>query len=125
MKDTTIYKEKLTSEHAELVTELTALGLHNPEVPEDWIPLPPDPALTEADENVVADRSEEWLETRGTTDALEARYNNVVRALAKLDVGTYGICEICGTEIETARLDANAAARTCIAHLAEEVTLPR
>jgi DnaK suppressor protein len=36
-------------------------------------------------------------------------------ALARVDAGTYGVCERCGTAIGEARLDALPAARTCIA----------
>ena len=38
------------------------------------------------------------------------------RALAKMDAGTYGVCEICGREIEPERLEAVPGTRTCIEH---------
>lgn len=37
-------------------------------------------------------------------------------ALARLDEGTYGVCETCGRPIGEARLDALPAARFCIEH---------
>lgn len=37
-------------------------------------------------------------------------------ALARIEEGTYGRCEVCGEEIPEGRLRARPAARTCIAH---------
>jgi DnaK suppressor protein len=39
---------------------------------------------------------------------------DVGRALAKLDNGTYGLCEMCGVRIERARLEALPYARCCM-----------
>lgn len=44
----------------------------------------------------------------------EAQLRDVQRALAKLDSGDYGICEICGKSIPDERLEARPAARYCI-----------
>jgi RNA polymerase-binding transcription factor DksA len=49
-------------------------------------------------------------------DKLEDRLIDVERALTKIDVGTYGICEVSGESVEIERLEANPAARTTIAH---------
>ncbi len=125
MIETETYKQRLLDERDLLVKELSELGIHNPQVPADWIATPEDPSNAEADKNIVADRKEEWGERRAEIEPLEARYNNVVRALAKIEVGTYGICEISKNEIEPERLDANPAARTCIAHLNDEAQLPK
>jgi len=45
---------------------------------------------------------------------LQDSLNDVERALAKMDEGTYGACERCGTEIAEARLEAMPATRWCI-----------
>ena len=89
----------------------------------DWIPTPEDVERFEADPNIVADQSENWAERRGTLDALETRFNNVTRALLKLEDGMYGTCEICTGNIEGDRLNVNPAARTCKKHLEDEVAL--
>ena len=47
-------------------------------------------------------------------ERLDAELADVERALAKLDDGTYGICEACGRPIERDRLDAYPAARFCV-----------
>jgi DnaK suppressor protein len=57
---------------------------------------------------------------QGENQALAAQLRNeldeVERALAKLDDGTYGRCETCGEPIAPARLEAMPAARFCINH---------
>lgn len=124
MIDTSANKAKLETELAQITTDLNALGIHNPEVEEDWVAIPQDVATQEADENVSADRTEDWLERNGTLAALETRYNNITRALEKISNGTYGVCEISGEQIEEDRLEANPAARTCKAHINDEQDLP-
>ena len=124
MIETSVYKDRLESELATLTADLKELGIHNPQVKEDWIALPQDVDTQEADENVGADRAEDWLERTATLKELEGRYNNITRALSKIENGTYGVCEISGEEIEADRLDANPAARTCKKHINDEQDLP-
>lgn len=122
--DTDNMKAALKEELSLVTGELKGLGIHNPQAKEDWIPTPRDVGEPDADPNVVADQSEDWVERRGTLDALEARYNNINRALEKIEKGNYGVCEICGEEIGEDRLAANPAARTCREHMNDEHTLP-
>ena len=123
--DTAMYKQRLEEDLAALTEELKSIGIHNPDVPSDWQAVPPAAGSSTADPNEVADRVEDWNERRGELAELETRYNNLTRALKKIEDGTFGICEINGEEIEADRLDANPAARTCKAHLNDEVDLPR
>ena len=57
---------------------------------------------------------------RGEVDALAGSLREALHdiddALAKLDAGTYGTCEVCGQPIGEARLAAMPAARLCITH---------
>jgi DnaK suppressor protein len=122
--DTNAYKARLEEMRGVVVEELKSIGVHDAENPADWIAVPEELELTEADENVAADRVEEWNERNATLAALETRYNNIKRALAKMENGTYGICEIGDETIEEERLNANPAARTCKAHMEEEASLP-
>jgi len=117
------YKTALTKEHDLLRTQLQSIGALDPTVEGDWVSTPADTERTEADENIVADRAEEWIARAGELSELETRFNNIVRALEKIDAGTYGRCEICNEEIEADRLLANPAARTCKTHLNDEVDL--
>ena len=125
MADSEQYKNRLETMLAELTEELKTLGVHNPEVPEDWQALPEDVDVSQSDPNVGADRVEDWEERRATLAELETRYNNLRRALKKIDEGKFGVCELCGKEIEADRLDANPAARTCKEHINNEADLPR
>ncbi|WP_029253995.1 TraR/DksA family transcriptional regulator [Paraoerskovia marina] len=50
------------------------------------------------------------LASQADTDLAE-----IDAAIARLDDGTYGICEACGREIAPARLEARPTARSCIA----------
>ena len=54
------------------------------------------------------------IERVGQADALAAKRGDVRRAIAKLDEGTYGICDRCGTTIPDERLDARPSSVLCI-----------
>lgn len=123
MNDTASHKQKLEQMLRDVTSELNELGIHNPDNPSDWIATPEEES-GEADPNVVADRAEDWDERRATLAQLERQYNDIVRALRKIDAGTYGICEISGEPIEVDRLAANPAARTNKAHMNDEAMLP-
>lgn len=123
MTDTTHFKEVLTNALTEVTAELETIARHEPETG-DWIAVPDEEDPADADPNVEADNVEEWNTRRATVASLETRFRNLTRALAKIDSGTYGICEISGEPIEPERLAANPAARTCQAHMDEEASLP-
>jgi RNA polymerase-binding transcription factor DksA len=55
-------------------------------------------------------------ETRLIAASLEDQLSDVDHALAKVDAGTYGQCEVCGQEIAEPRLEAMPATRYCINH---------
>lgn len=55
-------------------------------------------------------------ENRLLAGELQTELADVERALAKLDDGSYGTCEVCGERIAAARLDAMPATRYCIDH---------
>jgi DnaK suppressor protein len=55
-------------------------------------------------------------ENRVLASQLREQLDDVERALAKLDDGTYGACEVCGAAIGDSRLEAMPAARFCIDH---------
>src|SRR5215212_5518628 len=50
----------------------------------------------------------------GVVDSLNASEERIERALAKLDDGTYGICDRCGNEIAPARMEAAPESVLCV-----------
>jgi RNA polymerase-binding transcription factor DksA len=101
MSNTNELKALLLEEKARLESELSHVGYKNPDIAGDWQPAATNLNEPTADANEVE---------------LEARLLEVDAALTRMDVGTYGVCRVCGAAIEDARLHANPAAPTCIAH---------
>lgn len=122
MADTNTHKHTLETLLDEIITELETIAVYRTET-DDWV-AKPESSGGEADENVEADLVEDWNERRSTLSELETRYQNIKRALKKIEDGTFGICEVSGDPIEADRLEANPAARTCKAHLEQEQDLP-
>lgn len=115
--NTEIFKDKLVGEKARLEAELSSIGRINPDNPGDWEAVPADPGTREADPNDRADQVEDYETNTAILKQLETQLKDVNDALTKFDDGTYGICEISGQPIEEGRLNANPAARTCMAHM--------
>ncbi len=117
MKDIKHYKEILENEKAHLEKELSSVGRQNPNNPSDWEATVTDLDVLPADENDVADMFEELEENKALINALEEQLRQVNDALLKIDSEKFGICEVCGKEIEEDRLDANPSAKTCKEHM--------
>lgn len=115
------FKMKLETEKALLEGELKTVGYKNDKNPADWDLKVADMNILPADENEVADTMEELESNHAILHDLEGRYADIVVALQKISAHTYGICEVGGEQIETDRLEANPAARTCKAHMNDAV----
>ena len=110
-----IHEKKLEEEKVRLESEMGTVGRKNPAVPNDWETAPIE-AETEAD---LADQADIIIGRENEAAILadlEARYDLVLAALNRIQKGTYGLCDVCGSAIEEARLNADPAATTCIAH---------
>ncbi len=114
--DTEHFKSRLLEEKATLERELASVGRQNPSNPGDWEPVPEDASM-EPDPNDQADQMEEYGNNAAILTDLEKRYQDVQDALARIDAGTYGTCEVSGEAIEEDRLEADPAARTSKAHM--------
>lgn len=115
--DTKYFKEKLLEEQTKLEAELATVGRINPDNPKDWEPVPVDPGEREADPNDKADMIEDYENNTAILKQLEIQLNDVKDALAKIEAGTYGVCEVSGEPIEEGRLKANPSAKTCMEHM--------
>ncbi|NBD74230.1 hypothetical protein GVX82_04305 [Patescibacteria group bacterium] len=118
--DTTPYQEALEAERVALEAQLREVGVQTEPGSGVWIPSASDLAVDQADPNEVADAAEESSEHVALVTELSARYRNVLRALKKIEEGTYGVDELDGEPIEEDRLHANPAARTRKANLERE-----
>lgn len=115
--DITELKQQLQEEKALLERELASVGRINPDNPEDWEATSEDLNIPQADMNERADEITDFEDRSAIEYELEERYNKVKDALARIENGTYGVCVICGQDIEAERMSANSAATTCKAHM--------
>lgn len=117
MKNSEQYKNALEAELKVLESELGSVGMKNPENSADWIATPPKSDVWKSDEEETADNIDGYETNTGILKQLEIRFNEVKAALERIKNGTYGICSVCGEEIEEKRLSANPAATTCLKHM--------
>jgi DnaK suppressor protein len=113
------YKQKLLAEKATLEGELGSLGTQDAET-KVWQATSPEEGEQTDFREEVADRLEEDNSRAATMEPLRTRLTEVEAALARIEAGTYGVCEKGGETIEESRLEANPAARTCMLHLEDD-----
>ncbi|MEY2430716.1 MAG: DnaK suppressor protein, partial [Acidimicrobiaceae bacterium] len=98
------FRTQLEDERASLLRQLEELGAGDKGMSFDE---------NFADSGQVA---AEQGENRLVVASLSEQLGDVERALAKMDMGSYGTCETCGKDIAEPRLEAMPAARHCIDH---------
>jgi len=116
MLDKKKIKEKLEKERDVLLEGLRDMGKLNTETNE-WEATPEELSAPESDQNDMADRFENFEARSSMIRTLEPRLNNILKVLKGLNRESFGKCEICKKDIESARMEANPAARTCKEHL--------
>ncbi len=99
------YRQLLENEQRQLRAELAELGFG------DGGGLTYDPNFADSSQ-VTAERGE----AEALAGQLQESLREVARALDRLEAGSYGRCEVCGEEINPARLEAMPATRFCIKH---------
>jgi DnaK suppressor protein len=99
------YRQLLENEQRQLLAELAELGFG------DGGSLTYDLNFADSSQ-VTAERGEAEVLAGQLQDSLR----EVARALDRLESGNYGRCEVCGVEIQPARLEAMPATRFCINH---------
>jgi DnaK suppressor protein len=100
-------RSALESERNELVRQLDELGATDAGNLRSDVQFPGSFADAGA---AAAERSE----VIGLVQSLARRVRTVDRALAKIDEGTYGICDRCGKPIPAARLEARPGSVLCV-----------
>ena len=117
MTDTTnAFKKRLEDEKTSLESQLATIGQPSAENPGEWEAVQKETEV-EADPNDQADHLDEYQENRAILDVLNSQHREVVAALARIEAGTYGVCEVGGEQIEEDRLEADPSAKTCKAHM--------
>ncbi|MCX6703363.1 MAG: TraR/DksA C4-type zinc finger protein [Candidatus Zambryskibacteria bacterium] len=111
------FKLKLEEELKAVEAELMTVGRKNPSNPGDWEAKEGEVNTDTAEDAEIAEGIEVYENNSAILKQLEIRFNELKDALAKIDMGNYGICEISGLPIEEDRLEVNPAARTCKAHM--------
>ncbi len=115
--DTEHFKNKLTEEQDLLIKQLGDIAVEG----EGGLWQAKDPQMDvmspAAEPNEAADKLEELDERSEEIVTLSARLADVRLALENIETGNYGRCEVCNGQIEEERLEANPAARTCMAHM--------
>jgi DnaK suppressor protein len=79
--------------------------------------VPRDPAVTISFGKRIGDGTTEAIERMtkvGTAEQLSVIRSDVVRALEKIEEGTYGLCDRCGALIPEERLDARPWSVLCV-----------
>lgn len=97
-------KKKLVKQRTELLTEAEETLNSKISTEKESFPDPTDQAVAELDNNFV-------LRLRGRETKL---LKKIDEAIARLDDGTYGVCESCSEKISTKRLEARPVTTLCI-----------
>ena len=113
--DVSHFKQLLKKELKRLDTELKTVG-HKENSAGEWESQATDVDVLASDPADIGDNMENYESNNAVLKDLEIEYDEIVHALENIKKGVYGICEVFGEPIEIGRLEANPAARTCMAH---------
>ncbi|HWJ63192.1 MAG TPA: TraR/DksA C4-type zinc finger protein [Acidimicrobiales bacterium] len=102
--DLTAVRDQLDAERADLARQLQDLSS--------------DGDGADADENFAdsAQVAAEHVENRTLAAQLRDQLDDVEAAIARIDAGSYGTCEVCEQPVAPARLEAMPSTRFCIDH---------
>lgn len=97
-------KKKLLKQRNELLTEAEHTLNNKISTEKETFPDPTDQAVAELDNNFL-------LRLRGREQKL---LKKIDEAIARIEGGTYGVCESCGEQISIKRLEARPVTTLCI-----------
>ena len=101
-----VARKNLQEEQAIVLAELADLGF----TADGKVDIHLDEGFADA-----AQTTSERARVISLAEGLQQRLENVQGALARIEKGTYGLCERCGNEIPPERLEAIPSARLCMA----------
>jgi RNA polymerase-binding transcription factor DksA len=110
------FQKKLLEEKALIENDLAKVARQNPDNPEDWEAVPAEHDAV-YEENTAGDSIDEYEKRNAVVNTLEPKLREVKSALDRISNSTYGVCSVCGKEIEQDRLEANPSASTCKEHM--------
>lgn len=99
-----LIKKKLIKQREELLSEAENTLTSKISSEKESFPDPTDQAVAELDSNFT-------LRLRGREQKL---LKKIDEAIARIEGGTYGVCESCGEQISTKRLEARPVTTLCI-----------
>jgi len=106
-------KKRLLKEKAVLVKELGRFAKPDARIKEHFHTKFPD--MTDKLEESATEVSQ-FGDELALEQNLEETLKNIDHALDRIEKGMYGVCEVCGAEINPKRLEANVYATTCVEH---------
>jgi RNA polymerase-binding transcription factor DksA len=105
-EDLQVARKNLQEEQAIVLAELADLGF----TADGKVDIHLDEGFADA-----AQTTSERARVISLAEGLQQRLENVQGALARIEKGTYGLCERCGKEIPPERLEAIPSAKLCMA----------
>ena len=113
--DPTRARELLSTERDRLTVIETDLRSEGPEGASETVD-PSDPAVVDQHAADAGSETNDRSRDLGLLEQIESDLRDVAEALARLEDGSYGACEVCGKPIPDERLEANPTARRDVEH---------
>ena len=110
-------KIRLEAELLELKKEISEIATPDKTTADGFIAKETNTFEDVPDEGDLGAEMENIHTNNAVLQVLEERKKEVEDALQRMKEGKYGICEVCGKEIEPKRLLINAAATRCVKHM--------
>ncbi len=108
-------RKKLLKEEEKVLNQLKGVAIVDSGDPGGFrAKLRDDEDLGRSDEDNIQDNAN-LTNKRATEEILEKRLQDIRKALERIDQDEYGMCEECGEEIPTERLEYNPSASVCVA----------
>ncbi len=110
------FKDSLLKEKEILETELKKFAQKDSKSKDDWDTKYPNFGQANSGSNIAeeaADEVEEYATLLPIEHNLELRLRDVNDALKKIETGKYGLCEKCGNDISSERLEVYPEAKKC------------